>query len=126
MPSPFLTAALSFLQARTVATFGGTESIWWPATEASNDYTVAVACAAGSLDAQSKELSGVLSLPTDGQVFHCTLADFPCEPRPDMSFVFGPGDASYVAASSKKFMIRSAKSFGEQITLTAVYHGPAA
>jgi len=127
MPSPFLTAALRFTQARTIATFGGAEKIWWPASPGLSAYTPVV-CAASPVKQDSKELPGLLTMPADGQSFHCTTADFPFRPRPEMVFVFGPdnGSGSYDPATSRKYLINTANEYGEHITLIATDHGPAA
>ena len=130
MPSPFLTGALRFLQKQTVATFGGPEKIWWPAAATTNACTVAIECAAAPQDGQSRELAGLLTMPTDGRVFHCTLADFPFRPEPEMIFMVGPAivdpDAPpatiFDQAASQKFMVKSTRTYGEQITITAELH----
>ena len=128
MPSNFLKNALRFTQAKTLATFGGAEKIWWLATAGLSTYTVPIACAASPVKQDNKELAGLLTLPGDAQSFHCTLADFPFPPRPEMVFVFGPdnGSGTYDPAASRKFLINTAAAFGEHITLTATDHGPAA
>lgn len=131
MPAPFLTGALRFLQQMTVATFGGSERIWWPADPAAKTYTIPVECAAVPQDGQSRELAGLLTLPTDGQVFHCTLARFPFLPEPEMIFMFGPPIANpdappariFDPAASRKFMVKTIKSYGEHIMITAELHG---
>lgn len=130
MPAPFLNAALRFLQRQTVAVFGGVEKIWWPVNVSTNACTVPVECAAAPQDGQSKELAGLLTLATDGRVFHCTLADFPFPPEPDLIFMFGPAIANpdappatiFDPAASQKFMVKSTKVYGEHITITAELH----
>jgi hypothetical protein len=130
MPAAFLTGALRFLQQKTVAMFGGPEKIWWPADTGTKVCTVPVECAAAPQDGQSRELAGLLTLATDGQVFHCTLADFPFQPEPEMIFMFGPPIANpdappatiFDPAASQKFMVKTTKIYGEQITITAELH----
>lgn len=135
MPSPFLTNARRFLQKQTVALFGDQDPltgapklIWWPAAPGNNpDYTVRVECGVGMLEQSAIDLSGVLQMATDGQAFHCTLADFPFLPEPGQTFLYGPAasDGATVTPGSPKFLIKTAKSFGEQITLIAQLHGTA-
>jgi hypothetical protein len=129
MPAPFLTGALRFLQKVTVATFSGPEKLWWPAGANTAEYTVPIDCAAAPQDGQSKELAGLLTLATDGRVFHCTLSDFPFPPQPEMIFVFGPpssgAPASFDPATSQKFIVKSTKTWGEQVTVTAELHSEA-
>jgi hypothetical protein len=125
MPAPLLTGALRFLQQLTVATFGGPEKLWWPANATSTGYTVPVNCAAAPQDGQSKELPGLLTLATDGRVFYCTLADFSFPPEPEMLFMFGPEASNtgvFDPAVSQKFIVKSTKTWGEQITITAELH----
>ena len=125
MPAPFLTGALRFLQQVTVATFGGPEKLWWPANAETAEYTVPVVCVAAPQDGQSKELGGLLTLGTDARTFHCTLADFPFQPQPEMIFMFGPEVSNtgvFDPAVSQKFIVKSTKTWGEQITITAELH----
>ena len=130
MPSPFLTGAWRFLQKQTVAVFGGPEKIWWPPDPTTNACTVAIECAGAPQDGQSKELAGLLTLPTDGRVFYCTLADFPFPPEPEMIFMVGPAIANpdgppatmFDPAVSQKFMVKSTRTYGEQVTITAELH----
>jgi hypothetical protein len=113
-----------------VATFGGPEKIWWPASDGLSAYTEPVTCAAAPQDGQSRELAGLLTLPTDGRVFHCTLADFPFPPEPEMIFMFGPAIANpdappatiFDPATSQKFMVKSTRVYGEHVTITAELH----
>jgi hypothetical protein len=125
MPAPFLTGALRFLQQLTVATFGGPERLWWPASAETADYTVPVVCAAAPQEGQSRELGGLLTLGTDTRLFHCTLADFPFPPQPEMVFMFGPelaNSGTFDPDVSLKFIVKSTKVWGEQITITAELH----
>lgn len=123
MPSAFLTLAMRYLQKQTVATFGGDEMIWWPASDGEESFTVAVVCAAPPNRGQSTGLAGLLKMDTDDGTFHCTLADFPFEPRPDHLFVFGPAlSGAWDPATSRKFIVKTAIKFGELITLHADLH----
>lgn len=96
MPSAALARSRAALHRRTVETFGyaivepGAQLIWWPAAAGEAAYTVAIPCIQPPVKQQSKDITGLLTMPTDEVTFHANPGDFPFPPRPDMIFLHGP------------------------------------
>ena len=107
MPSDALARSRASLHRRAVETFGfatvevGAQLIWWPAAEGETDYSVGIPCIQPPVRAQSKDLAGILTMPTDQVTFHANPDDFPFPPRPNMIFLHGPAisgsDGSLIA-----------------------------
>ena len=83
------TGIFDFLRSETQRSFGEGSYLFFPATRGGTTYTVIVACTAGTNAGQGKDLSGLLTLPTDSRSFDVASSSVPFEPRPDDIVLFG-------------------------------------
>ena len=71
--SPSVRRSFSRLHATLHRHFGGDLRLWIPAQEKGTAYTVPVPCRTGAVKGQSKDLAGMLTLPTDAVTVHADL-----------------------------------------------------
>lgn len=101
-------AAFSYLHTVTLAAFGTTTAIWFPAEtghaghKAAAAYTEEIPCAAGPLTAKNAAGFGLVTMPADGIVLQATKSAFPFEPRAEQHFILGTS-----AAAGRRYRIVS-------------------